>query len=190
MPIVPFVLMELAMLITGVYGCLVGFRIYNGSGRDPAAWEHWYRTVGHWLRFLGPFCLWMAVVLPIGFFEPAWLPAWAAEASAISLLVLGLVFAAATWRRTPRVGWPKGFAAWAGFLWLEPLIWSGITMGILDFLGFELGPVREQPMWAWYLGGLAFARLRQVWFTRFLFHTRARFGQEPAGRPSRRTPRS
>jgi hypothetical protein len=178
MPLVLLVLLELTMLVLGVYSCLVGFRFYQGGARtDPVAWQRWYRSAGHWLRFIGPFCLWLAVVLPLIFLGPEWLPAWAPGAAALGTLALGLVFAAATWHTTPKVGWPKGIAAWLGFLWLEPLIWSGIAMGILDFAGFEVPPVSEQPLWAWYLGGLAFARLRQVWFTRFLHHMRQ--GVEP-----------
>ncbi len=180
MPWFLLVLMELMMLIGGVFGCLVGFRVYNGDGRDPAAWERWYRQVGHWFRYLGPFFLWMAVILPVVSLKPPWLPPWAPGACAISVLVLGLAFAAATWRSTPKVGWPKGFAGWVGFLWLEPLVWSGIAMGALDFIGVDVPPVKEQPLWAWYLGGLAVARLRQLWFTRFLFH--AKRGSARSGR--------
>lgn len=172
MDIVLLALMELMMLLVGVFGCLVGFRFYNGDGCDPVAWDRWYRGIGHWFRFIGPFCLLLALVLPLVFLRPAWLPTWAPGAGAIGALALVLVFAAATWRATPKVGWPKGFVGWVTFLWLEPLIWSGIAMGILDFAGFDLPPVSEQPMWAWYLGGLAVARLRQVWFTRLLFHAR------------------
>jgi len=174
MPIVLLVLMELAMLLGGVYGCLVGFRIYQGGqGVDPAAWERWYRSAGHWMRFVGPFCLWLAVVLPFIFLEPCWLPPWVSGAAALSLLGLALVFAAFTWRWTPDVGWPKGIASWLSFLWLEPLLWSGIAMGILDFVGLDGRPFAEHRLWAWYLGGLAFSRLRSVWFARMKWHMRS-----------------
>ncbi len=172
MPLPLLVLLDLALLLVAGIAIAIGFRFYRGSGADPAAWEQWYRSAGHWFRLIGPFCLWMAVIFPIIQLKPAFLPSWASGAAALSLLLPFLVFAAFTWRTTPKVGWPKGVAAWLGFLWLEPLIWSGITMGILDFAGLDLPPISEQPMWAWYLGGLAFARLRMVWFTRFLFHVR------------------
>jgi hypothetical protein len=171
MPLPLLLLLEAALLLAGVYGCLVGFRILRGGrSADRAAWKRWYRNVGHWMRFLGPFCLVLAVVFPLLVLRPLWLPAWAPGAMALAVLAVVVVFAGATWRWEPRVGWPKGLAAWLGFVWLEPLVWSGIAMGALDFLGAELGPVRDQPLWAWYLGGLAFARLRTVWFTRFLHH--------------------
>jgi hypothetical protein len=172
MPLPLLVLLELAMLLIGGLGVAIGFRFYRGSGADPVAWERWYGAVGHWFRLIGPFCLWMAGVLPVIFLRPAFLPAWAPGAAALSLLLPFLVFAGATWRWEPQVGWPKGIAAWLGLLWLEPLVWSGIAMGALDFLGAELGPVRDQPLWAWYLVGLAFSRLRMVWFARLVFHAR------------------
>jgi hypothetical protein len=167
----PFVLMELAMLLVGVYGVLVGFRIYEGGGRvDPVAWDRWYRQAGHWMRFVGPFCLYMALVVPVTFSKPAFLPPWASGAAALSILALALVFGVATWRWSPRVGWPRGWRSWLLFLWLEPLAWSGITMGVLDFLGLDGRPLSEHRLWAWYLGGLVFARVVRVWWARFHLH--------------------
>ncbi len=177
MDIILLALMELAMLLVGVYGCLVGFRIYQGGAKvDRAAWERWYNATGHWLRFVGPFGLLVALALPLIFAKPAWLPAWAPGASALALLSLVLVFAVVTWRWTPKVGWPKGITAWLVLLWLEPLAWSGVAMGILDFLGLDGRPFADHRLWAWYLGGLVFARLRQVWFTRFLHAARMKQG--------------
>jgi hypothetical protein len=170
--LVVFALLELAMLIVGVYGVAVGFRLYEGGGRvDPAAWERWYRHAGHWFRYVGPFALYAAlVVFPLAFLEPAFLPPWAPGAAAVSVLVVALIFGVATWRRSPRVGPPRGWRSWLLFLWLEPLAWSGIAMGVLEFVGCDPGPVSEQPLWAWYLGGLAFARVVRVWLARFIFH--------------------
>ena len=169
---IPLFLMELAMLLGGVFGCLVGFRVYRGGGGDPQAWDHWYRGSGHWLRFVGPFCLLMAVVLPVVWLRPAFLPPWLPGVAAIGILVMALGFGVVTWRWEPRVGWPRGITSWITFLWLEPLVWSGIAMGILDFVGLDERSFAEHRLWAWYIGGLVFARIVRVWFTRFQHHAR------------------
>ncbi|MFH1463604.1 MAG: hypothetical protein ABIO70_04385 [Pseudomonadota bacterium] len=165
-------LMEMGLLVGGGWACLVGFRVYRGGGRvHPEVWERWYRSTGHWLRWFGPWCLLLALVLPVVFgVVPA--PPWVPGAAALLLLGMALVFGVATWRWQPKVGWPRGFASWCCFLWLEPLCWSGVAMGVLDFLGFEGPPVAERRMWLWYLGGLLFARIVRVWLPRFTHRVR------------------
>jgi hypothetical protein len=138
----------------------------------PEVWEAWYRRSGHWLRWFGPWCLLMAGLLPV-LFHLVPTPPWVPGTAALLLLAVALVFGVATWRWEPAVGWPRGIASWIEFLWLEPLIWAGIAMGALDFLGFESPPMAERRLLPWYLGGLVFARIFRVWFTRLLHRLRA-----------------
>lgn len=166
-------LFEIGLLVAGGWACLVGFRIHRGGGRvHPEVWDRWFRSSGHWLRWFGPWCLLLALAMPV-LFRVVPVPPRIPGAVALLLLGMALVFGAVTWRWEPEVGWPHGITSWIALLWLEPLVWSGIAMGILDFVGVHGPPMAERRLLPWYLGGLVFAWIFRVWFTRLLHHLRA-----------------
>ena len=110
------ILLELLALLGGVFCCLVGFRIYEGGARvDRAAWEAWYRRSGRWLRYLGPFMLLLALLLPMVMGATPFIPPAVPRVGVIVILALGIGFGIKTWRSDPPVPWPRGWCwCWTG----------------------------------------------------------------------------
>ena len=159
-----FALMEFAMLLGGVFCTLLGFRLILVDRPDPFSYERWYRQAGVYCRFIGPFCLLIALALPLVFgYIP--LPRWVGQALVLLLLVCFVAFAAATWRSEPAVHWPRGVWGWIGYLF-SGLCLGAVLGGILRTTGLDV--TTDNP---WFFGlfavGLVLSRLLTVWFTRF-----------------------
>ena len=164
------VLAEIGLLIGGVFGCLVGFRVYRGGKRgNRDDWDAYYNKGGYLFRFIGPYCLLLALVFPSIMGVGPTLPHPVPEVAVLALAGALVVFGACTWRKEPKVDWPRGFLGWLRFLWLEGLIYGAILAGVLSFLGLDL-PSRGWPLVALWLAGLVVARTITVWLTRFKFH--------------------
>ena len=165
MPFPVLVLLELGLLLGGVFGSLLAYGVYRPATRDGPAYRAWYAGAGRRLRLLGPLCLLGAAALPAveGYGNG---PYRSASGLLLGAFVLGCaVYGVRTWRPEPPAPWPRNIVGWLGYAWTS-FVLGGVAAGAAASAGIHLSFSTEFALFVPL--GLVAARVVTIWYSRHM----------------------
>jgi hypothetical protein len=161
---VVLVLMEILCAVGGASALLFGYGVLPRPPEERLRVGPYQQRWGWALRFSGFLALAIGVFLLADAFGPPVVRQnlhWAGVALVGALAVL----IARTWRREPKVGWPRGFVGWLGFV-VGGFFTGAILLILADKVaGHRLFP-HMPPLWLILVVGLPVGRVLSVWITR------------------------